>query len=64
MAFGTAGKGIMGPLLLVNFVLYSIVVGLASWSLDKYINGENHQCMYMHFTSYICLNYEAMIHID
>lgn len=41
-----AGRGVrdlIGPLLVVNFVVYLIVVGLAGWSIDKYINGEqNH----------------------
>lgn len=33
----------MGLLLAVNFVVFLIVLGLSSWSLDKYINGEqNH----------------------
>lgn len=30
----------MGPLLAVNFVVHLIVLGLAGWSLDKYIDGE------------------------
>ncbi|KAG9458078.1 hypothetical protein H6P81_002586 [Aristolochia fimbriata] len=42
MTAGTAGKSFMGPLLAVNLVMYIIVLGLAGWSLDKYINGENH----------------------
>ncbi|XP_059670573.1 membrane protein PM19L-like [Cornus florida] len=33
----------MEPLLVVNFVVYLVILGLAAWSLDKYINGEqNH----------------------
>ncbi|XP_050384015.1 membrane protein PM19L-like [Argentina anserina] len=33
----------MAPLLAVNLVIHLIVVGLAGWSLDKYIDGEqNH----------------------
>ncbi|GER42624.1 late embryogenesis abundant protein [Striga asiatica] len=33
----------MGPLLAVNLVVYIILVGLAAWSLDKYIDGhQNH----------------------
>ncbi|PIA63559.1 hypothetical protein AQUCO_00201121v1 [Aquilegia coerulea] len=42
MAIGTAGKSLMCPLLAINLVIYSIVVGLAGWSLDKYINGQQH----------------------
>ncbi|KZV53870.1 hypothetical protein F511_00136 [Dorcoceras hygrometricum] len=43
MAIGNGGRRLMGPLLTVNFVVYLIVVGLAGWSLDKYIDGEqNH----------------------
>lgn len=31
------------PMLAANFVAYTIVVGLAAWSLDKYIDGQqNH----------------------
>lgn len=33
----------MGPLLVVNLVVSVIVIGLAAWSLDKYIDGhQNH----------------------
>ncbi|KAI5684265.1 hypothetical protein M9H77_05493 [Catharanthus roseus] len=43
MAIGRGGKSLMGPLLAVNFVVYLILLGLAGWSLDKYIDGEqNH----------------------
>lgn len=36
----------MGPLLVINLVVYLIVLGLAGWSLDKYIDGEqNHPRM-------------------
>lgn len=30
----------MVPLLAVNFVVYLILLGLAGWSIDKYIDGE------------------------
>ncbi|KAL3527062.1 hypothetical protein ACH5RR_011718 [Cinchona calisaya] len=40
MAVGRGGKILMGPLLSVNFVVHLIVLGLAGWSLDKYIDGE------------------------
>ncbi|XAR71350.1 hypothetical protein NMG60_11028566 [Bertholletia excelsa] len=43
MALGMVGRSLMGPLLMVNFVVNLILLGLASWSLDKYINGDrNH----------------------
>jgi hypothetical protein len=46
MAVGTRGRELIGPLLVVNLVAYLIVLGLAGWSLDKYINGEqNHPRM-------------------
>lgn len=31
----------MGPLLIVNMVVYLIMLGLAGWSLDKYIDGRH-----------------------
>ncbi|KAF6137251.1 hypothetical protein GIB67_036288 [Kingdonia uniflora] len=42
MAFGSAGRRMLGPLLIVNFVVYLIVLGVAGWSIDKYIDGEEH----------------------
>ncbi|KAI3964893.1 hypothetical protein MKW92_008474, partial [Papaver armeniacum] len=42
MATGNTGRGLISTLLAVIFVMYLIVLGLASWSLDKYINGEQH----------------------
>ncbi|XP_024928844.1 membrane protein PM19L isoform X2 [Ziziphus jujuba] len=40
---GRGVRDLIGPLLVVNFVVCLIVVGLAGWSIDKYINGEqNH----------------------
>lgn len=47
MALGRVGKNFMAPLLAVNLVVHLIVVGLAGWSLDKYIDGEqNHPRTY------------------
>lgn len=40
MAVGRVGRNLMGPLLAVNFVVHLIVLGLAGWSLEKYIDGE------------------------
>ncbi|KAL3630333.1 hypothetical protein CASFOL_023317 [Castilleja foliolosa] len=43
MANGRGGRRLMGPLLAVNSVVYLILLGLAAWSLDKYIDGhQNH----------------------
>ncbi|XP_051126976.1 membrane protein PM19L-like [Andrographis paniculata] len=37
---GREGRRLMVPLLAVNSVVYVVTVGLASWSLDKYIDGH------------------------
>ncbi|OMO94712.1 AWPM-19-like protein [Corchorus olitorius] len=43
MATGNGGRSLMPPLLAVNIVVYFVILGLASWSVDKFINGEqNH----------------------
>ncbi|PIN02000.1 hypothetical protein CDL12_25486 [Handroanthus impetiginosus] len=44
MAYGRGtGRKLMGPLLAANAVMILILLGLAAWSLDKYINGnQNH----------------------
>ncbi|KAL4652122.1 hypothetical protein ACB092_01G210300 [Castanea dentata] len=43
MAVGRRSRDLIGPLLVVNFVVCLIVLGLAGWSLDEYIDGEqNH----------------------
>ncbi|KAM7279772.1 hypothetical protein ACFE04_006906 [Oxalis oulophora] len=40
---GKEHRDLIGPLLIVNLVVYLIVIGLSAWSLDKFINGEqNH----------------------
>ncbi|KAI8566578.1 hypothetical protein RHMOL_Rhmol02G0051500 [Rhododendron molle] len=40
---GIVGRTIAAPLLFLNFVLYFIVLGFASWCVNKYINGQaNH----------------------
>ncbi|KAK3187718.1 hypothetical protein QYF36_016110 [Acer negundo] len=39
----TVGRNIAAPLLFLNLVMYFIVLGFASWCLNKYINGQtNH----------------------
>ncbi|XP_052205796.1 membrane protein PM19L-like isoform X2 [Diospyros lotus] len=43
MAIGRRARSLMGPILTANFVGYLILLGLAGWSLDKFIDGEqNH----------------------
>ncbi|KAI6670518.1 hypothetical protein NL676_005403 [Syzygium grande] len=34
------GRDLTGPLLVVNLVVFLIILGLAGWSLDKYIDDE------------------------
>lgn len=39
----TVGRNIAAPLLFLNLIMYLIVLGFASWCLNKYINGQtNH----------------------
>ncbi|GAV70835.1 AWPM-19 domain-containing protein [Cephalotus follicularis] len=39
----TVGRNVAGPLLFLNLVMYAIVLGFASWCLNRYINGQtNH----------------------
>ncbi|PWA90096.1 rhomboid-related intramembrane serine protease family protein [Artemisia annua] len=40
MEVGKIGRGLMMPMMIANFVVYIIVVGLAAWSIDKYIDGQ------------------------
>lgn len=43
MAGVRGGRGFTLPLLITNSVVYLIILGLVSWSLNKYLNGEqNH----------------------
>ncbi|KAL8240554.1 hypothetical protein R6Q59_013909 [Mikania micrantha] len=37
---GKIGRGLMMPMLIANFVVCMIMVGLAAWSIDKYIDGQ------------------------
>ncbi|KAD5960890.1 hypothetical protein E3N88_12362 [Mikania micrantha] len=37
---GKIGRGLMVPMLIANFVVCMIMVGLAAWSIDKYIDGQ------------------------
>ncbi|CAL8990148.1 unnamed protein product [Prunus brigantina] len=39
----TVGRNVAAPLLFLNLIMYFIVVGFASWCLNKFINGQtNH----------------------
>ncbi|KAF8081171.1 hypothetical protein N665_0902s0024 [Sinapis alba] len=39
----TVGRNIAAPLLFLNLVMYLIVLGFATWCVNKYINGQtNH----------------------
>ncbi|EXC58967.1 hypothetical protein L484_000734 [Morus notabilis] len=39
----TVGRNIAAPLLFLNLIMYFIVVGFASWCLNRFINGQtNH----------------------
>ncbi|XP_057522263.1 membrane protein PM19L-like [Amaranthus tricolor] len=40
MAQGKVGRVLMLPVLVVDLVVYLIILGLASWSLNKYIDGQ------------------------
>ncbi|XP_043720810.1 membrane protein PM19L [Telopea speciosissima] len=39
MAF-TMGRNTVAPLLYLNLIMYIIVVGFASWSINRFINGQ------------------------
>ncbi|KAH9320797.1 hypothetical protein KI387_015436, partial [Taxus chinensis] len=36
------GRTLGGPLLILNFIMYVIVLGFAGWTLNKFINQQNH----------------------
>ncbi|XP_031502319.1 membrane protein PM19L [Nymphaea colorata] len=38
----TVGRNLAAPLLFLNFAMYLVVMGFASWNLNKYINGQTH----------------------
>ncbi|CAL5347521.1 unnamed protein product [Camellia sinensis] len=38
----TVGRNIAAPLLFLNLVMYFIVLGFASWCLNRYINGQTY----------------------
>uniref|UniRef100_A0A0D9VKM2 Uncharacterized protein n=1 Tax=Leersia perrieri TaxID=77586 RepID=A0A0D9VKM2_9ORYZ len=43
MTAGTASRRYIGPLLGVNLVMHAAVLGLAGWSLNKFIDRETHR---------------------
>ncbi|KAL6633600.1 hypothetical protein ACP70R_026271 [Stipagrostis hirtigluma subsp. patula] len=43
MAAAAAGRRYIGPLLCVNLVVHGAVLGLAGWSLNKFIDREAHR---------------------
>jgi len=52
----TVGRNIAAPLLFLNLVMYLIVLGFASWCLNKYINGQtNHpsKFIFLFLSSYL-----------
>ncbi|KAK3025657.1 hypothetical protein RJ639_041949 [Escallonia herrerae] len=38
----TVGRNVAAPLLFLNLVMYLIVLGFASWCLNRFINGQTH----------------------
>ncbi|KAJ8763883.1 hypothetical protein K2173_003665 [Erythroxylum novogranatense] len=38
----TVGRNVAAPLLFLNLVMYAIVLGFASWCLNRYINGQTY----------------------
>lgn len=38
----TVGRNIAAPLLFLNLIMYFIVLGFASWCINRFINGQTH----------------------
>ncbi|KAM7256213.1 hypothetical protein ACFE04_011954 [Oxalis oulophora] len=38
----SAGRKMAAPLLFLNLIMYLIVIGFASWAINRFINGNNH----------------------
>ncbi|KEH43462.1 hypothetical protein MtrunA17_Chr1g0199041 [Medicago truncatula] len=38
----SVGRNVLGPLLFLNLVMYFIVLGFASWCLNRFINGQTY----------------------
>ncbi|XP_024031042.1 membrane protein PM19L [Morus notabilis] len=45
----TVGRNIAAPLLFLNLIMYFIVVGFASWCLNRFINGQTNHPSSVHF---------------
>uniref|UniRef100_A0ACD5YYJ4 Uncharacterized protein n=1 Tax=Avena sativa TaxID=4498 RepID=A0ACD5YYJ4_AVESA len=43
MAVGAASRRYMGPLLCINLVMHAAVLGIAGWSINKFIDRETHR---------------------
>ncbi|XP_044416765.1 membrane protein PM19L isoform X1 [Triticum aestivum] len=43
MAVGAASRRYIGPLLCINLVMHAAVLGIAGWSLNKFIDRETHR---------------------
>ncbi|KAK1619571.1 hypothetical protein QYE76_025088 [Lolium multiflorum] len=43
MAVGAASRRYMGPLLCINLVMHGAVLGIAGWSINKFIDRETHR---------------------
>lgn len=53
---GGGGRRGIGPLLVVKAVVYLILLGLAGWSLNKYIDGNhNHPRTSVNSSSYLLM---------
>uniref|UniRef100_A0A453PHJ2 Uncharacterized protein n=1 Tax=Aegilops tauschii subsp. strangulata TaxID=200361 RepID=A0A453PHJ2_AEGTS len=46
MAVGAASRRYIGPLLCINLVMHAAVLGIAGWSLNKFIDRETHRRTY------------------
>lgn len=48
----TVGRNVAAPLLFINLIMYLLIIGFASWCIDRYINGQtNHPSKFMNPTS-------------
>ena len=53
----TVGRNIAAPLLFLNLIMYLIVLGFASWCINKYINGQTNHPSKLSSTS-LCLTFD------
>ena len=46
------GRNMIAPLMVINLIMYLVVVGLASWNLNNFINGQtNYPGTYLYFVA-------------